>query len=97
MTIAELKKYNSFNDFEGNGIPENIKTSNGDEIKTMDTSYLDKVTGWDNKFPFKMKSDKQMEQFIATPKFVGDGRLGYTRYVKPIIDDAQEQYSRGYN
>lgn len=94
MTKKEILKYKANDDFEGNGIPNDIKLSDGTKVEVGETN-LDKVEGWDGKFPFKMKNDKQAAHFIAAPKFVSDGRRGYTRYVVPVLADAQEEYSRG--
>ena len=91
MTQKELSKYKSF-DYEAKGLNANETLSDGTKVKVQDTN-LDKISIFGG--PLKSKNAEEPSQFISNPKFVRDGRLGYNTYVNPILDKAQEEFSRG--
>lgn len=93
MTMRELEKYKAFDSYNGNGLGVNTTFSNGAKLKTEYPDVLDKLSIF--KGVLKYQNSKEAGDFISKPKFVSDGRLGYTKYVSPIIKDAQEEYSRG--
>lgn len=91
ITKKELAKYKFFTDYNNKSV-DNVKLSNGTVVKKADTN-LDKISIF--KDPYKQIRSEELEHKIATPKFVKDGRLGYTTYVSPILKAADEELNVG--
>lgn len=96
LTKKEMAKYKVFDNFNGNGFPKSTTLSNGTVVKLEDMSLPNKISGFNIG---EQKNSKTMSDFMTVPKYVGAGRLGYTTYVKPILDDipAEDEKGTGYN
>lgn len=92
ITKKELAKYKCLTDYDSKPV-DNVKLSNGTVVKRAKTN-LDKISIF--KDPYKQIRVEELEDKIAKPKFVGEGRLGYTTYVSPILKSADEQLNVGY-
>lgn len=93
ITKKELSKYKAFDNYDGNGLGVEATFSNGAKLKTEIPDVLNKLSIFGG--VLKYKNSEEVGDFIANPKFVRDGRLGYTSYVNPVLDGAQEEFNRG--
>lgn len=93
ITRKEISKMKFLHNFKGNGLPKSTSLSNGTSVKLEDNN-LDKMSIF--KGPHNYLNSDLLGDFIGTPKFVEDGRLGYTYYVKPLLkNDGLEELNRG--